>query len=294
MKLTFAEKQNRQIVMAQPKAFTLIELLVVIAIIAILAAMLLPALAKAKLKATQASCLSNQKQMSLAYAMYAIDNNDQIVAFANGSGFFVPPAGSVSGLSSEQLTQVMQDTLKTNNPLFQYAPSAGVYHCPGDTRINLTPAAASWGLLGVKWAYVSYSKTQNAGGENYNNYWGAGATYTKLSQITASSSTFTFIEDADNKGYNAGSWVVNWVAATARTPGSFTWQDPPAMFHGPVNTMGFGDGHAESHKWQDGVIVNAGKSVASGGNVAGSMSGASTTGKDYDFVFQGYRFPGWQ
>src|SRR3954463_218138 len=70
--------------------FTLVELLVVIAIIAVLAAMLLPALARTKLKATQASCLNNQKQLAIAFQMYAGDNGDTIVGYQSGGGYWNP------------------------------------------------------------------------------------------------------------------------------------------------------------------------------------------------------------
>jgi prepilin-type N-terminal cleavage/methylation domain-containing protein len=77
------------------KGFTLIELLVVIGIIAILASLLLPALAKGKQKATQATCLNNQKQLAMAWEMYEGENNGRIVGFStcpdNGTPGVTPP-----------------------------------------------------------------------------------------------------------------------------------------------------------------------------------------------------------
>src|SRR5262245_61445653 len=76
---------------ARHKGFTLVELLVVIAVIGILAGMLLPALSRAKLKATGATCRSNERQLILAWIMYAHDNNDRIIEWDFGGGFWLGP-----------------------------------------------------------------------------------------------------------------------------------------------------------------------------------------------------------
>ena len=173
--------------------------------------------------------------------------------------------------------------LKNSNPFWQYAPNVGVFHCPGDVRYKLATMTGGW-------AYDSYSKSQNVGGESYNSYWGAGATYNKVTEIASATSTFIFMEDADERNRNVGAWVVRW----ATGGNTFTWVDPPAMYHGDTSTSAFADGHASGHKWKDGKIILAGKHAASGQNPGLSGTPSSLTGSDGQFVHDNYRFPGWK
>ncbi len=72
---------------------------------------------------------------------------------------------------------------------------------------------------------------------------------------------------------------------------SFTWVDPLPMYHGNVSTAGLADGHAEYHKWTDSKLINYGISVANGGAL--NPPNPPTQGPDYDYVYNGYRFPTW-
>jgi prepilin-type N-terminal cleavage/methylation domain-containing protein len=118
-------------------AFTLIELLVVIAIIAILAAMLLPALAKAKEKAKRVQCVSNQKQIGIGYQIYADDNLDRYpihLGWADVGGQ-LPAKPYTSGLAAGYAS----DTPQTNRPLNAIVKNFQVFHCPSDKGDALNP-----------------------------------------------------------------------------------------------------------------------------------------------------------
>jgi prepilin-type N-terminal cleavage/methylation domain-containing protein/prepilin-type processing-associated H-X9-DG protein len=283
------------------RAFTLIELLVVIAIIAILAALLLPALARAKKDAQKAACINNEKQIALGFTMYQDDNKGYVLPFSNlvngvevtyqAGGYYVLPTldqnyEDWSGYSIEVAYTNAQAAL-TNSPIFPYVHNVASFHCPGDTRATRLTGSGAF-------AYCTYSKTQNYGGEFYSENstpdWGQGATILKASDIMAPSMTFMAVEDTDWRGIDDGTWVVQWNVTT--TPQSFTWVDPCAMYHGNANNWVFIDGHAETHKWLDPNLITYGLLAAM--QDPKETPPTITTEPDYKYVRLHMRFPGWK
>lgn len=255
-------------------AFTLIELLVVIAIIAILAAILLPVLERAKLKATEANCLNNQKQLGLAFTMYVNDNNNNLIQShaPNSSGAITATpiwpntsdAGGFWGLENGAPTdwtsqgvalKDVQNCLATNNLLSQYAQNAGIYHCPGDRRFNLSVGSGN----SVGWAYDSYAVT-----ENVEPFPGYSDGYSKMAQIRRVSDCIIFVEQSDTRGFNKDTFAMN--VNGPLPPITFNFIDIFATYHGDVGTFSFADGHAEARKWLDPAIQAAGPATLGAGS----------------------------
>jgi prepilin-type N-terminal cleavage/methylation domain-containing protein len=264
-------------------AFTFVELMVVIAVLAVLLAMLMPALASPRANTMVFQCMENQRRLIQASILYADDYRGYIVPFANAGGFWAGPTITINAGVTKARAQAAVNAGLTNansNPLFRYAPSLSIYHCPADLRVQLPP--------GSGWGYDSYSKTQNVGGDPYANYWGCGATCTTLASISSPAETVCFMEDSDWEGCNSGTWVVNW----AYMGSAFTWEDPVAIFHGNANTQAFADGHSVIHQWQFPSLISSGLAYAAGQPTFGVYAPAYTA--DYAYVRFMYRFPGWR
>jgi len=232
-------------------AFTLIELLVVIAIIAILAALLLPALARSKNKAHAVACLNNLKQLQACFHLYALDNgdvlppNDSIMSAAPSSTTL---AAGISWCPDHPRTNTTPAELESG-VLFPYNASLAIYHCPADKSTLQAPDGAPLPQL----RFRSYNMSQSVNGyPEYQDPSGIVAAipaWKKFSEIRhpAPNELFVFIDEHPDTMLDAqfgnppvGVWMFP----------QNVWFDMPADRHNQGANLSFADGHAGRWRWK--------------------------------------------
>jgi len=231
------------------KGFTLIELLVVIAIIALLLAILMPALRKVKEQASAIPCLANQRTLALAFHMYQEENNGWLVtshAWFTPTDKGDPPKYSFArswvcrplddnGNAGEPKPEYEKNGIRAGK-LWPYIEDVKSYHCPADQRA---------GRYNVGWR--SYSMAAGIGG-SYDSYVTEKQEIHRMQELKRPSHYYITIEEIEKlpngqDWWNMGSWVIDLSTSY--------WYDAVASWHSWGCNFAFADGHAERIKWKD-------------------------------------------
>jgi prepilin-type N-terminal cleavage/methylation domain-containing protein/prepilin-type processing-associated H-X9-DG protein len=224
--------------MQAKRAFTLIELLVVVAIIGILAAMLLPALTKAKASGQQTYCLNNLRQLQTGWLMYLQEQSDDLPLNAQGMTTYSFNAGTTNSWVTGDATYSADLSYIENGTLYPYLSQPFVYHCPSDQSLIDDGSATR---------NRSYSLNFYLNGQldaQYTNGLPAGtlsSVVTRYSDVTKPSAVFAFL-DENQYTIEDGVYLLFLAPDT-------TWQNAPSDRHDQGMNISFTDGHCEHWHW---------------------------------------------
>jgi prepilin-type N-terminal cleavage/methylation domain-containing protein/prepilin-type processing-associated H-X9-DG protein len=243
------------------RGFTLIELLVVIAIIAILAGMLLPALSKSKAKAQGILCLSNAKQLTLAWILYTDEHDDFFVSNHGRDETRATRQGWANNVqdwsASEENTNLIYLTETKLSPYLNR--STAVFKCPGDRSVA---------ECGPRIRSMSMNAMVGSTGTLTNRFNPDYKQFLKPSDLESSAQTFVFIDehpDTINDGF-----FVNHL-------NDYQWGNLPASYHNGASSLSFADGHTETHRWAVAGGVGGTVKPARQGGVGGVFDAAPRT-----------------
>jgi len=208
--------------MSRRHAFTLIELLVVIAIIAILMAILMPALSRAREQGKRVACLNNLGQMMKGWIMYADEHDDKIVWANPASRTDLPPNGGwvhyIQSTNMEEKINGIRAGL-----MFPYCPEVGMYKCPTGVRGEVVTYAITDCMNG----YTGISGTKNL------------MVYKRI-KIRQADMRLVFLDEGR---LSPNSWTLHYDQER--------WWDQVTARHGDGTNLGFADGHSDYWKWKD-------------------------------------------